>query len=319
MSYDGTSARLAPPSLRFRMAMMTASELLDRLGDHHVLPASQIEELRTQLPGFSDAHALAKELVERNWLTPDQVNQILQSGSATPDQSDRAAEMTARQLAQALAVSPPVPVGIPIVQAVPVVQAYPVATPVAADTGAAVAFTNHAEQVQDAAGLAMVGQPIAAAVPAATPSRSNGRLFLFGGGAIAILALAGVVIAMMVRGSRPPATPKSGYGPGAALTILPLEPVTFKEGNSKFVIVRIQRKDFIGPVELTVKDPPTGISAQPITFSDKQDINQFRLTVSFGIGAMKTDLRVVAKAENLQAETLLPLTVVTNRNEAVPD
>jgi hypothetical protein len=38
------------------------------------------------------------------------------------------------------------------------------------------------------------------------------------------------------------------------------------------------------------------------------------LTVSFGIGAMKKDLRVVARAENLQAETLLPLTVVTNRN-----
>jgi len=29
---------------------------------------------------------------------------------------------------------------------------------------------------------------------------------------------------------------------------------------------------------------------------------------------MKTNLRVVARAENLEAETLLPLTVVTNRN-----
>lgn len=271
------------------------------------------------MPGFSDAHALAKELVERNWLTPDQVNQILQSGSATPDQSDRAAEMTARQLAQALAVSPPVPVGIPIVQAVPVVQAYPVATPVAADTGAAVAFTNHAEQVQDAAGLAMVGQPIAAAVPAATPSRSSGRLFLFGGGAIVLLALAGVLFAMFSRDSRPPAPPKSGHGPGAALTIQPLEPLICKEGDRKFVIVTIQRKDFTGPVELTVKDSPEGINAESITFLDNQDTNQFRLTVSFNIGAMKTDLRVVATAGNLQAETLLPVTVATNRNEAVPD
>lgn len=59
--------------------------------------------------------------------------------------------------------------------------------------------------------------------------------------------------------------------------------------------------------------------AQTITLSDNQDIGQFRLTVSFTTPAMKTDLRVVARAENLYAETLLPLTVVTDRNEAPPD
>jgi hypothetical protein len=209
--------------------------------------------------------------------------------------------------------------GIPIVHAVPVAQALAVATPVTVDTSLTAhdepfGFTGPqgqpaAEQFGGSTPLARAASVAAAAEPKPSPVR-----LLFYTALVAVLSTAVILGAIRMRGSRTPATQRPAYGPNAGLEILPLEPVTFKEGNSKFVIVKIQRKEFSGPVELTVKDPPNGVSAQTITFSDKQDTSQFRLTVSFGIGAMKKDLRVVARAENLQAETLLPLTVVTNRN-----
>ncbi|MCS7046462.1 MAG: protein kinase, partial [Gemmataceae bacterium] len=60
------------------MANMTASDLLDWLARNLFLPAPRVEELRSSLAVFADAHALAKELIKRDWLTPYQVNQILQ-------------------------------------------------------------------------------------------------------------------------------------------------------------------------------------------------------------------------------------------------
>src|ERR1051325_2539075 len=60
------------------MAMMTASELLDWLGKNLFLPGPQVGELRASVSSWPDAHALAKELIRRNWLSPYQVNQILQ-------------------------------------------------------------------------------------------------------------------------------------------------------------------------------------------------------------------------------------------------
>lgn len=60
------------------MTAMTASELLQWLGANFLLPAAQVDELRPQLDSFASGHALAKELIRRNWLSPYQVNQILQ-------------------------------------------------------------------------------------------------------------------------------------------------------------------------------------------------------------------------------------------------
>lgn len=286
---------------------MTASDLLNRLGENHLLHAPQIEELRAQLSNFNDAQTLAQELVQRNWLTPHQVDQVLQGNGdplvvgAAPEEAT--AELTARPLAQAIPMTGAVPADVPIVHAVPVQAA-----------------AVHAVSVGQAIPIAAPVAQAAADIPAAArPKPSRARSLLLGGGAIALLAITGVVIAMFMRGSRPGTASKASYPPSAALAILPLEPVTFKEGNSKFVIVKIERKDFMGPVELSVQDPPEGIRAQTITLSDNQDIGQFRLTVSFTTPAMKTDLRVVARAGNLYAETLLPLTVVTDRNDAPPD
>ena len=60
------------------MATMSPSELLDWLEQNQFLTPPQINEIRPIVSAFPDCHALAKELIRRDWLTPYQGNQILQ-------------------------------------------------------------------------------------------------------------------------------------------------------------------------------------------------------------------------------------------------
>jgi tRNA A-37 threonylcarbamoyl transferase component Bud32 len=60
------------------MAMLSPVELLDWLGQNQFLSPTQADELRPLLPTFADNLALAKDLIRRDWLTPYQVNQIMQ-------------------------------------------------------------------------------------------------------------------------------------------------------------------------------------------------------------------------------------------------
>jgi serine/threonine protein kinase len=55
-----------------------STELLDWLVRNQFLAPERANEVRGQLASFPDAHALCKELLRRDWLTPYQVNQLLQ-------------------------------------------------------------------------------------------------------------------------------------------------------------------------------------------------------------------------------------------------
>src|SRR5262245_46204852 len=59
------------------MGARTATDLGEWLVESRFLDAGQAEQLRPLLPSFADSHALAKDLIQRGWLTPFQVNQIL--------------------------------------------------------------------------------------------------------------------------------------------------------------------------------------------------------------------------------------------------
>src|SRR5260370_24804658 len=53
-------------------------ELIDWLEDHQLLRPQQTRAVRPLLPTFPELRLLARELIGRDWLTPFQVNQILQ-------------------------------------------------------------------------------------------------------------------------------------------------------------------------------------------------------------------------------------------------
>ncbi len=61
------------------MSVPTSPELLAFLQQHGFLTLSQVQQLRNGSDTkFADARVLARHLVERNWLTPYQANQLLQ-------------------------------------------------------------------------------------------------------------------------------------------------------------------------------------------------------------------------------------------------
>lgn len=60
------------------MPIELAASLLDALRQGRLLDANQLTELVSLLPRFPDARALAKELLQRGWLTAYQINQLFQ-------------------------------------------------------------------------------------------------------------------------------------------------------------------------------------------------------------------------------------------------
>src|ERR1700691_6245394 len=60
------------------MTTTSATSLADALRQYHLLETAQLEELKSFQDRFPDPKALAKELIQRGWLTPYQANQLLQ-------------------------------------------------------------------------------------------------------------------------------------------------------------------------------------------------------------------------------------------------
>jgi protein kinase-like protein len=245
-------------------------------------------------------------------------------------QADLAAALTARQLAQAIPVKSGGHGSAPVAQAWIVAEptdgspgraalpalamAQPIGAPHGVPPDQRTEFPWSRSTHPEAAPLeARPREPAATsnAPPTIDPRKKN--LLLWGG--IGAAALVIVLLALLLPGRGTPPPVKAGYfNPGAALTIMPLDPITFKEGDSKFLIVQVIRKEFSGPVKVHFDNLPEGVSAGEIKIDAKKDIAELRLTVSFGAGAMKRSLRLVAVAENLRDETTVPLTVTRNRN-----
>ena len=60
------------------MAIDTVSNLVEALRQSRVLEPSQQEEVDRLQPRYADPRGLARELIQRGWLTPYQVNQLMQ-------------------------------------------------------------------------------------------------------------------------------------------------------------------------------------------------------------------------------------------------
>jgi len=274
-----------------------------------------VRQQRPEVPTKLDAvlqRMMARD-PDARYQTPLEVAQALAPfAQPTCDEATDAAAQTARQMAQAIPVTAPLPAGIPIVHAVPLssAAALPDGVPVVQAVAVATAFVPLATPVEVALPTA---QPRAKTAPAPP---SNKRHLVLAAGLIALLAASIILIVTLRRGGRDnAATTARVYGPGAALRLRPVEAMLIKEGKKTPVIVTIERKDFSGPVRVYFEKLPDGFQSQEITLTDKQDMSQLYLTVSFGMGAMKRDLRLVAVAENLRDVTMLPVTVESSRKE----
>jgi serine/threonine-protein kinase len=61
------------------MPIDTVAGLVETLKKHRLLESARLQELSKDLaPRFTDPRALAKELLQRGWLTPFQLNRLFQ-------------------------------------------------------------------------------------------------------------------------------------------------------------------------------------------------------------------------------------------------
>jgi hypothetical protein len=75
------------------MAIASTTSLVDALRQCRLLEAAQLEEVaRTLQARFPDPKSLARELMQRGWLTPYQANQLLQGKGGTAQQNSASFE-----------------------------------------------------------------------------------------------------------------------------------------------------------------------------------------------------------------------------------
>jgi serine/threonine-protein kinase len=223
-----------------------------------------------------------------------------------------------------------VPQALPIATSVPMalpVGAIPLAQPVAASavradvpmatfvpSNSATATAEALPEVADAAFMLEPSPRPAAAAPkpAAVPGRLPNRWVLIGGAVVMLLVL---VLGIVFWPRSEPAARKKGYWhPDAAVhleLVRLVVDVLHTDDVFKNIAIKIRREKFEGPVDVFVDEStlPKGFSATPLPIEAKKKDGYIRLAVPTNAEPGNYDLKVVAVAENLRDETILPIVV----------
>jgi serine/threonine protein kinase len=133
----------------------------------------------------------------------------------------------------------------------------------------------------------------------------------------ALVPLAIFAVFYFWRGSGNSNSKKLSAGSAGEVRILPLEDVVLQEGRNKFVIVRIERKGFRGPVKLRVEDLPESVFSPGATIPAGHDAAELKLTASFGAGDIQQRIRVLAIGENVRDEQSFQITVEPARGSSL--
>jgi serine/threonine-protein kinase len=217
--------------------------------------------------------------------------------------------------AMSLAVPSPAPVaGVvmakPVAPGAVVAGAIPMATPIVAQPVLATPIADEASTVSQFAVPQEESPRAKQKPPAPTGKAGIGVWLLIGGGVLFVLAVIAVV--MCWSPFSPP--PKTG---SIRITEAKLSTPsrTVKEGDTKFVLVYIERVGFKGPVVITLDSLPDGVTAKPKTIPANNDRIDISFTVSYGTKPQTSDIRVVAenKEYNAKGELAIPLTIIADK------
>jgi serine/threonine protein kinase len=163
---------------------------------------------------------------------------------------------------------------------------------------------------------------VAMDLPAASPSRSRPRSameelrqnkqlwLLVGGGVLGLLVI--VVLFLAIGSWLGGGSGNQGAHGGGSLRLLPVSPIILKPGGHKFIIVRVERQGFEGPVKIQLQNLPEGVQAPTATVPAGKDRIDVRVGASFAIAEAKSEAQIVAVAGDLQAEQSFSVTVMSN-------
>ncbi|MCI0380469.1 MAG: serine/threonine protein kinase [Gemmataceae bacterium] len=198
------------------------------------------------------------------------------------------------------AADPPLakPVAVPLAQ--PIANNVPLAANPPPSTGDSFTFTHPAASAaHGAAASSGRSQPGLGAWFAADLRR------LFGITAAALLLLSLLLYLVFFRGAaRPFVAPDAAIHLAAKTTEM-----TFKPGQNKPLVVRIERVKFNGPVSIHVEALPDGIQADSIVIPAKNSAGEIKIIVSYQTPNLRQDVRVVAVAGDLRSSLFVSLRV----------
>ncbi len=96
----------------------------------------------------------------------------------------------------------------------------------------------------------------------------------------------------------------------ASLALLPVADVTVKAGEDAVVEIKVERKNFKGPIRVTFEGLPDKVTAAPAAIGESENAVKVKLSSAADAAeAERKPLRVVASADQLRAESDLRLTV----------
>ncbi|MCI0640260.1 MAG: serine/threonine protein kinase [Gemmataceae bacterium] len=192
------------------------------------------------------------------------------------------------------------PVGMPLAQ--PVANNVPLAADAPPSTGDSFTFTT-----------AAASHSRATAAPIDRPRPGFGAWFtadlrrLFGICAAVLLLLSLLLYLLFVRGAaRPLVAPDAAIHLAAKSTEM-----TFKPGQTKPLVVRIERVKFNGPVSVHIEALPDGVQAESIVIPAKSNTGEIKIIVSYQTPNLRQDVRVVAVAGELRSSLFVSLRVST--------
>ena len=84
-----------------------------------------------------------------------------------------------------------------------------------------------------------------------------------------------------------------------------------KQGHRHMIIVKIQRINFTGPVNVTLKEHPKGIFGNPLTIKANEKQGELWFTVNYDLDPIQSEIRLRAEHEPSGAviEQTMPFTI----------
>jgi len=169
------------------------------------------------------------------------------------------------------------------------------------------AFTGMSASGRDVSSASTAPQP-----SEPTPTRSPMKLLAMIGVGLVLTAILGVGACFIFW---PPAKPAKAASVTITEAKLSTPNKTVQPGDTKFVLVYIERVNFDGPVSISLHDLPPGVVAKSKVIPANNHSADVSFTVSFGTDPIETKIRIVAECETESArgELLLPFTIVPEK------
>jgi tetratricopeptide (TPR) repeat protein len=101
-----------------------------------------------------------------------------------------------------------------------------------------------------------------------------------------------------------------------SVSLAMLDSVSLQRRLHRTLSVELKRRNYTGPIDLRIEGLPDGVKSHPVTIPAGTDFGRLEITAQQRAGLQSSEVRVIAVAPAIRAESLLRLTVVATRPQS---